>query len=1114
MKKSIKHRLLAILIAVSVVFSLNGTVFASEEVLPDKTVISADQPAVEDETDRLSENGTEDLDAADEGPTEAPEGTQPSENTAEIPVAEDAEPAEGTQPSENAAEIPIEEEAGSEVSENLAEGEVPEETISENLAESVFNGMPEAFTLSEKQIEGKKNIIEHDVLNVLETLEAGKDYAEDEVIFSCDDPEYAKVVAKAYNGTLRSCDWGVAVIKLDTASVTVEDAVKAGADITNSLPPVEPNTFTKLDDPVKEDNIRDPDMESLNSVMAKRGSIGGRGWSYWRERFNDKALDPAYMANDPLDENINKNMYQWMHDTIGSYQAWGATQGEGVTVAVIDTGVYSGHPDLKGQVTEIVTSEVVAGTKLVDNSGHGTHVAGIIASAANNSEGGVGVAPKAKILGLPIFESNGCSAANEAAAVNYVANGKKADVINMSIGGPLYSQIVQDAVNKAHEAGITICVAMGNESANNVAYPVAYDNVIAVASLDESLQKSDFSTHGEWADIAAPGTDIYSTWNGHFDDSASSGAYNLSTDYDYWGLMSGTSMATPVVAGVCALYISAKKAKGETASPDEVEKALKQSATKISSPYKIGAGMINAAKMLSLIESTQAPVINVPGTISSDSVITVSDNNAAGKTQGFIYTVNGKKPSIKGGEIKEGIYIENPADPGTVTISVEELVKNGIQADESVKLQVLRITGIGTASDIATRTVQIPNSAAVYEVVGPVIAAKGKSVTYKLNPGFKKGKVTWSLDGSPTGVTINKKTGKVSIKKSASGGFTVIGEAEGKKGTLAVKIVDPARSVTLKSVSVNKDLNDPKTDKNGNLKSVRIYNVDISATKDITENEVVLEGKADNGAGLLFTSSKPSIVQVDASGKITGKKAGKAKITCKATDGSNKKLVLTVKVLVPVSRLDMFPDKSQRCVAYGKKMKIRPALGSAYGTPTEKKVEWEIVRVEGITSGTSGSDVTSNAKNYIKLSKGKLSINKKLATVGSYKYYNVTVRLKATDGTGLTKDKTFLVVAPTTKLKANYKSPQKVPINFINEVDLFSGNTGWDYSMGTGRVVEPEVISSNPAVANAYVSRYSAKSDEMVYLCIISARKKGSCTITIKATDCTGKKASFKLKVK
>ena len=187
-----KKRILAILLAFSMTAMGSGYVYAAE------TVSSA--TASENETDEI---GNEEM-------------------SEDIAASEDLTP-----------------EAGS------------ERADLENTEDQVFNGMPDGFMLGEAELLGKNNITEHNVVSELEGLTPGVDYVEDEVIFSCDDPEYAKLVAEAYNGTLDSCELGVAVIKLDTTKVSVMDAVAAGADPATSLPPVDANFKCYLTDPVK-----------------------------------------------------------------------------------------------------------------------------------------------------------------------------------------------------------------------------------------------------------------------------------------------------------------------------------------------------------------------------------------------------------------------------------------------------------------------------------------------------------------------------------------------------------------------------------------------------------------------------------------------------------------------------------------------------------------------------------------------------------------------------------------------------------------------------------------------------------------------------------------------
>ncbi|MBN2589005.1 MAG: S8 family peptidase [Sedimentisphaerales bacterium] len=217
--------------------------------------------------------------------------------------------------------------------------------------------------------------------------------------------------------------------------------------------------------------------------------------------------------------------------------------GDGVNVAVIDTGIDYNHQDLAGNYKGGIN--IVRPRKApMDDNGHGTHVAGIIA-AIDNEIGVVGVAPQANLYAVKVLNAAGLgSYADIIAGIDwcYKTEGIEIDVINMSLGGTLYSEAMKDACDNAKTVGIVVVVAAGNEATkgNPVVYPAAYDSVIAVAATDKNDQRAYFSSYGSYVDIAAPGVNIDSTLPGD--------KYSGET----W---SGTSMASPHVAGTVALII-------------------------------------------------------------------------------------------------------------------------------------------------------------------------------------------------------------------------------------------------------------------------------------------------------------------------------------------------------------------------------------------------------------------------------------------------------------------------------------------------------------------------------------------------------------------------------
>lgn len=234
----------------------------------------------------------------------------------------------------------------------------------------------------------------------------------------------------------------------------------------------------------------------------------------------------------------------WGVDRIDAELAWSAATGAGVNVAVVDTGIDSSHPDLI--VNYAGGTNIISPSKSpMDDNGHGTHVAGIIAAADNNI-GVVGVAPQASLYAVKVLNRSGMGWTSDIIeGVEWCwqthfdeDSTNDIDIVNMSLGGGSYSQNFQDACNNAWAAGVILVAAAGNDGANVVSYPAAYGNVVAVSATDSLDHLASWSNYGDGLDIAAPGVSIKSTYKG--------GGY---------ATLSGTSMASPHVAGTLALVV-------------------------------------------------------------------------------------------------------------------------------------------------------------------------------------------------------------------------------------------------------------------------------------------------------------------------------------------------------------------------------------------------------------------------------------------------------------------------------------------------------------------------------------------------------------------------------
>lgn len=309
-------------------------------------------------------------------------------------------------------------------------------------------------------------------------------------------------------------------------------------------------------------------------------------------------LDGAWQGypNDP------KFKFQWHLVQIGMPEAWKLADGAGVIVAVIDTGVAYENwqkfhlvPDLDGVTFTKGYDFVNDSEHATDDHGHGTHVAGTIAQATNNGIGVAGVAPKATIMPLKVLSASGSgSVAGIADAIRYAAD-NGASVINMSLGGRFRSKLLENAVKYAHDKGVVVVCAAGNDGTKRVSYPAAYPGAIAVAATQFDETTTFYSNSGKEIDVAAPGGNTQVDQNG---DGMPDGVLQNTivigdpTRDDYFAYM-GTSMASPHVAGVAALIV----AQGVT-DPDAVEAVLKDTARapkgRSIDTAKYGAGIVDA----------------------------------------------------------------------------------------------------------------------------------------------------------------------------------------------------------------------------------------------------------------------------------------------------------------------------------------------------------------------------------------------------------------------------------------------------------------------------------------------------------------------------------------
>jgi thermitase len=281
----------------------------------------------------------------------------------------------------------------------------------------------------------------------------------------------------------------------------------------------------------------------------------------------------AWKTNDPLWGD------QWGIAKIRTAAGWGLETGRAaVTIAIVDTGVDLDHPDL--------VRKIVAGYDFIDGDdqpddvgGHGTHCAGIAAASTNNGEGIAGICANCTIMPVRVLGPDGGSASDVANGIVWAVD-HGAKVISLSLGGLFESIAQNEAIDYAWSKGAVIVAAAGNYGVSDAHYPAFYPKCISVGATESDDRRADYSNYGDWVDVAAPGSFI------------------MSTVPDGYEMMSGTSMATPAVAGLAGLVWSAM---GAGASNAAVREVIEKSCDPIGD--WVSKGRINVRRAIELAEA-------------------------------------------------------------------------------------------------------------------------------------------------------------------------------------------------------------------------------------------------------------------------------------------------------------------------------------------------------------------------------------------------------------------------------------------------------------------------------------------------------------------------------
>lgn len=452
---------------------------------------------------------------------------------------------------------------------------------------------------------------------------------------------------------------------------------------------------------------------------------------------------------------------QWDLAKIGVPAAWESSTGDGVVVAVVDSGVQGDHPDLAGQV--LSGFDAIADTTGgdTDENGHGTHVAGTIAAIAGNGEGIAGIAPNARILPIRVLDADGSGdVSDEAQGIVWAAD-NGADIINLSLGGDTATAAEKAAVDYARKQGVTVIAAAGNEreEGSPVSYPAAYPGVIGVAATDASDRVAFYSNKGDYVDVAAPGSAILSTWPG--------GEYETA---------SGTSMAAPHVAAVAALL----KAYQPEITPDEIEETLESTAADLGTSgfdTDYGNGRVDAAAALESlgggdgggVDDSPRPEVSVDaedktvtyGTRTRTTfAVTAGDEAYAGQDAQLCLTVGGVDKGCEDVTTgADGEVVVSRAATGTFRVTLEVLSSDETSS-ASVEYKV-RAAVKATKSGRGAITVRVTGATGQKMTLQRLV--KGKWTTAKTYRATASRKITGLVAGGSYRVVLASTTSVVGV---------------------------------------------------------------------------------------------------------------------------------------------------------------------------------------------------------------------------------------------------------------------------------------------------------------------------------------------------------------
>lgn len=1016
---------------------------------------------------------------------------------------------------------------------------VEENTIEENITEGELLA-DEEVTDDEGELLAEEELTDDE--KKPEDDESEESYVANQVFALCDTETEAYEIADEYSAalghefTLTDYDYGVATYIIDENPIQNDEEAMLQEEfetISDSTDMVNAAVSISADDGNELTEVYADFYAELAAV--ERPDTDREGFS-----------DPYVKSGD--------SSYQWYHEMVGDKYVWEemellnnpgydgplrsdfADNLKNEVVAVIDSGLNMTHEDFTDSNGSVIAAsyDVITGdavTKDINNDGHGTNVAGIIANAANN-KGGRGVASGVRIMPInvcPNSSGTGITASNLVKAVNVATEKKRAYkngetgginicAINISICMSSYSAGYRTAVREAYNEGIVIVGAAGNNDNDIWQYPAAFDEVISVASVNPYYVKSAFSSYGDRVDISAPGgekagnieeLEIFSDENWMY--ASGNGGNSV-----YIGLH-GTSQASPVVAAAAALVC----ANNPGIMPSQVKKKLTETARTVYPSYKIGSGCVDVAAALGITENGNEPMADIESgrvPASFDVNLTLSGISDLSEYKGGIYfTLDGSDPDLSSDIVVWDGNRNTLDEHVTYRLNLDNPIPVHFEYTGDDKVENLKVMSVlfGQKSRIVSYRYEYSltdNKVVIKRTDGaPVIGNKtdvsvgGLVQLSAVDPETGK-TVLVKWDSSNKSVANVLANGMVQGVNSSSSAVTIT--ATPVNGSLLPMSIDVNVLPKATKVEILPPIEDATTklyDKNTVLLFVDNVSSTVGRSYDLSDKFIIYPENAIQE--VTYTSSNPNVATVSSDGIIRPIRSGLAVITVMAADGSRVYDTINVKCEVGISDLDIKCVGDRNYLISGGTLRLNAVINNGTSTPSDSRLTWDF------TDDSKAKGVLNYA-----------SINKNTGVIIAKSYAYVNNRFRDVEvvassekyGVSATYECVIYPAVQSIQPKQNFKS---IEAGFYNSTDR-------RFYFKSYKTVElSSIVNVNPVdSANSFTFK---SSDENVARIIpstgdidtpsqygkLNLRKPGKAIITMTATDGSNRSVNIPITV-